>query len=104
MPRKKTEPPPSDVSLHIGPSVSATWKNLVLPWFERIALTSVATESPSAVTVPSRAYASFLRRQLLGNQVSLLGVRFFTPPQLRQLLLRDCDLQLPLPEDLRLLL
>lgn len=104
MPRKKGESPPSNVSLHVGSSVSGAWKNLLLPWFEKIALASVTSEKLAAVVVPSRAYAGFLRRKLLHGGVSLLGVRFFTPPQLREFLLRSRDLQLPLREHLRLLL
>lgn len=104
MPPKKAATPAYNVSLHVGSSFPAAWKNLLLPWFQKVGLMSVATEKPAAVIVPSRSYADFLRRQLLASQVSLLGVRFFTPPQLREFLLRFRDLRLPLREHLRLLL
>ena len=76
----------------------------MLPWFEKNALTSVASENPAVVIIPARSHADFLRRQLLERGSSLLGVRFFTPPQLRESLLRGDRFQLPLREHLRLLL
>lgn len=41
---------------------------------------------------------------MLHRGISLLGVKFLSPPQLRELLLRDRELDIPLREHLRLLL
>lgn len=104
MPRKKADGREKAVSLYLGSSFPAAWDNVLLPWFEKTSLASLANEKLAAVIVPARAYADFLRQQLLGHRFSLLGVRFFTPPQLREFLLRRRQLQLPLREHLRLLL
>src|SRR5207244_13129724 len=50
----------------------------------------------------SQAY--FFRNQLLGAGNSLAGVKFLSPPQLRETLLREVRLKLALREHLRLLL
>ena len=104
MPRKKAAPRTNTVSIHIGSSAPAAWENVLLPWFNTVALVPLANEKPAAVIVPVRAYADFLRRRLLECGLSLLGLRFLTPPQLRELLLQRRQLQLPLREHLRLLL
>ena len=52
----------------------------------------------------SRSQAYFFRNRLLAEGKSLLGVKFLSPSQLRELLLSGCDLHLPLREHLRLLL
>ena len=104
MPRKKAAPPATNVSLHAGSSFPAAWKNLLLPWFKKIALASLSSEKAAAVVLPSRGYADFLRRQLLASDISLFGVRFFTPPPLREFLLRSRNVNLPLREHLRLIL
>jgi len=92
------------VSLHVGPSFSAGWDNVVLPWFKGIALASLENEEPVAVVTPLPSGAAFLRSKLLEHAIPLLGVRFITPPQLRELLLADGALTLPLREHLRLIL
>ena len=56
------------------------------------------------MVTPFRSHAQLLRDKLLAHGISLLGVRFLVPAQLRELLLRDSGLKLPLREHLRLLL
>jgi len=93
-----------EVSLYIGASFPAAWENVLLPWFERVALASIRSEELVAVVTPFPSTAVFLRSKLLEHSIPLLGVRFITPPQLRELLLADRGLALPLREHLRLLL
>ncbi|HWY41460.1 MAG TPA: PD-(D/E)XK nuclease family protein [Chthoniobacterales bacterium] len=104
MPRRKSEPAKRAVSLHIGSSFPAAWESVVLPWFQGAALASLQSSAPVAVVTPFPSSAAFLRAKLLENSVSLLGVRFLTPPRLRELLLADGAATVPLREHLRLLL
>src|SRR5438105_5052400 len=98
---KKSSP---NVSLHIGASPEAAWENVVCPWFETIGKTALNNAQPAAVVTASRSQAYFFRDQLLGAGKSLIGVKFLSPPQLRENLLREVRLKLPLREHLRLLL
>lgn len=92
------------VSLHIGASPEAAWDNVVRPWFEKVRDRSVRGDQPPVVVTASRSQAYFFRRELLRGGLSLLGVRFLSPPQLRENLLRGSGLNVPLREHLRLLL
>ena len=92
------------VSLHLATSFDAGWENVLLPWFEKVAPNAFEQTAPVAVVTPFRSHAQLLRGKLLTHGVSLLGVRFLVPAQLRELLLRDSGLKLPLREHLRLLL
>jgi PD-(D/E)XK nuclease superfamily protein len=92
------------VSSYIGSSFPAVWENVLLPWFKGVARAALEIQEPVVVVIASRAQADFLRKQLLARGVALLGVKFLTPPQLRELLLRRSTLKLPLREHLRLLL
>jgi hypothetical protein len=104
MPRRKSEEPKRSVSLHVGSSFASAWENVLLPWLKRVARAPLKIQEPVAVVTASRAQADFLRKQLLTRGLALLGVKFLTPPQLRELLLRRSTLKLPLREHLRLLL
>jgi hypothetical protein len=106
MPQTRSEPEPDSprISLHIGASAEAAWENIVLPWFEKIHSRGLANGQPVAVVTPSRSQAYFFRNQLLAAGKSLLGVKFLSTPQLREHLLRNCGLKVPLREHLRLLL
>ncbi len=75
-----------------------------MPWFNRAALAFLESTEPVVVITPSRGHADFFRLQLLAQRISLIGVKFLTPPQLRELLLAGSTLRLPLREHLRLLL
>lgn len=92
------------VSLHLTSSPDATWENVISPWFEKIAARTLLDEQPAAVVTASRSQAYFFRNALLREGKSVLGIKFLPPPQLREVLLRRHDLQLPLREHLRLLL
>src|SRR5205814_7356496 len=81
------------------------WEHVVLPWFESASNIDRARATlPAAVVTPYRSHAYFLRSKLLAGGISLLGTRFLTPPQLRELLLRTGGLNIPLREHLRMLL
>ncbi len=106
MPPARTKPEVHSprVSLHIGASPEAAWENVVRQWFEKIAPRGLHDRQPAAVVTASRNQAYFFRNRLLAEGKSLMAVKFLPPPQLRELLLRRCDLQVPLREHLRLLL
>jgi hypothetical protein len=92
------------VSLHLSTAFDAAWDNVLLPWFETAAPQASDKSTPVAVVTPFRSHAQLLRSKLLARGVSLLGIRFLLPAQLRELLLRGSGLSLPLREHLRLLL
>jgi len=104
MPRKKAAVSTNTVSLHIGSSFPAAWENVLLPWFEKIQSRSLDYGQPVSVVTPSRSQAYFFRNQLLTAGKWLMGVKFLSPPQLREHLLRELGLNVPLREHLRLLL
>ena len=104
MPRREPEEPKQSVSLHIGSSFASAWENVLLTWFKSTALASLENEQPAAVVTPFPSTAAFLRSKLLEHEIPLLGVKFITPPHLRELLLAENASSLPLREHLRLLL
>src|SRR5881409_3462936 len=106
MPHARSEPEVHSprVSLRIGASPEAAWENVVRDWFERIATRALQENKSAVVVTASRSQAYFFRSQLLAQGKSLLGVKFLSPPRLRELLLRGRDLHVPLREHLRLLL
>src|SRR5215469_5319798 len=92
------------VALHLAASFDAAWRDVVLPWFEAVAPSAFREAAPVAVVTPFRSHAQLLRSKLIAGGISLLGVRFLVPGQLRELLLRGSGLTLPLREHLRFLL
>jgi len=106
MPHARSEPELHSrrVSLYIGASPEAAWKNVVRHWLERIASCTLQDKNPAAVVTASRSQAYFFRSRLLAESKSLLGVKFLSLPQLRELLLRGRNLHVPLREHLRLIL
>src|ERR1700730_4469659 len=104
MPPKSAAARENSISLHIAPSFPSAWQTIVLPWFQATALASLASNEPAVVVTPSPSAAAFLRSRLLEHKIPLLGVRFLTPPRLRELLLADTAALAPLREHLRLLL
>jgi len=92
------------VSLFLSSSPEAAWENVVRPWFEKIATSGLRDERPIVVVTASRSQAYFVRSRLLDAGKNLLGVKFLSSSQLRELLLRGRDLNVPLREHLRLFL
>lgn len=76
----------------------------MLPWFEAVAVSAAQNPVPVAVVTPFRSQAHLMRSRLLSRGISLLGLKFLSPSQLRELLLRGNRLNIPLREHLRLLL
>jgi hypothetical protein len=106
MPHARSEPEAHSrrVSLRIGASPEASWENAVRRWFERTATRVLQDKKPAAVVTASRSQAYFFRSRLLAEGKSLLAVKFLSPPELRELLLRGRDLHVALREHLRLIL
>src|SRR5712691_9909015 len=92
------------VSLHIVASPDASWEQVIRPWFHAAARSAVTDQLPACVLVPERSHAQQLRARLAHAGISLLGVRFFVPAQLREFLQTDATPRVPLREHLRLLL
>ncbi|MDP9187495.1 MAG: hypothetical protein M3O72_09100, partial [Verrucomicrobiota bacterium] len=92
------------VSLYIGSSFASAWESVLLPWFKSAALASLENNETVAVATPFPSDAAFLRSKLLEHEIALLGVKFITPPRLRELFLAEDAASLPLREHLRLLL
>src|SRR2546430_16865577 len=90
MPHTRSEPEVHSrrVSLHIGASPEAAWKNVVRHWLERIATRTLQAKKPAAVVTASRSQAYFFRSRLLAEGKSVLAGKFLSPPRLRELLLR----------------
>src|SRR5436305_10415213 len=106
MPRARSDPElhSARVSLHIGASPEAAWENLVSLWFQKLATGTLQDKKPAAVVTASRSQAYFFRSRLLAEGKSLIAVKFLSPLQLRELLLRGGDQHVPLREHLRLIL
>lgn len=92
------------VSLQLAASFDAACENVLLPWLETVASRAFQEAAPVAVVTPFRSHAQLLRSKVVARRISLLGVRFLVPAQLREFLLRGSRLNLPLREHLRLLL
>jgi len=102
--RIEADRPSAHVSLHIGASFHAAWENALLPWFQAAGHFSWQQRQPTLVAVPFRSQAYALKGLLLDRGVSLLGIRFVYPAQLRELLAARSEMRLALREHLRLLL
>jgi hypothetical protein len=106
MPKKSVEAnrPSAQVSLHIGASFCTTWETILLPWFQAAGRVSWQQRQPTLVAVPFRSQAYAIKGLLLDRRVSLLGIRFVSPAELRELLTTRSKTRLALREHLRLLL
>src|SRR6266480_2786033 len=106
MPTKRLEAhrPSRQISLHTGASFHAAWETVLLPWFQAAGRVSWQQRQPTLVAVPFRSQAYALKGLLLDRDVSLLGIRFVSPAELRELLAARSDVRLALREHLRLLL
>ena len=106
MPKKLVEVdrPSTQVSLHTGASFHAAWETVLLPWFQAAGRVSWQQRQPTLVAVPFRSQAYAIKGLLLDREVSLLGIRFVSPAELRELLAARSEMHLALREHLRLLL
>jgi hypothetical protein len=106
MPKKRVEADRSSaqVSLHIGASFCTAWETILLPWFQAAGRVSWQQRQPTLVAVPFRSQAYAIKGLLLDGGVSVLGIRFVSPAELRELLAARSKPRLALREHLRLLL
>ena len=106
MPKKRVEADrvSAQVSLHIGASFRAAWETILLPWFQAAGQVSWQQRRPTVVAVPFRSQAYAIKGLLLDRGVSLLGIRFVSSAELRELLAARSEMRLALREHLRLLL
>ena len=106
MPKKRLEADrvSAQVSLHIGASFRAAWETILLPWFQAAGQVSWQQRRPTVVAVPFRSQAYAIKGLLLDRGVSLLGIRFVSSAELRELLAARSEMRLALREHLRLLL
>jgi hypothetical protein len=102
--RGEADRPTAQVSLHIGASFRAAWETLLLPWFRAAGHLSWQQRKPTLVALPFRSQAYAIKGLLLDRGVSLLGIRFVSPAELRGLLAARSETHLALREHLRLLL
>ena len=99
---KNKKPPLVDLSL--VESSREAWDNVIAPWCERVAPNCWRHDLPATIIVPTRGHANALKERMLRHDLSHLGLHFFTPLSLRQMLARDDNTPPASPEDLRLLL
>jgi hypothetical protein len=106
MPKKRVEAdrPSTQVSLHTAASFHAAWETVLLPWFQAAGRVSWQQRQPTLVVVPFRNQAYAIKGLLLHRDMSLLGIRFVSPAELRELLDARSEMRLALREHLRLLL
>ena len=102
--RGEADRPSAQVSLHIGASFHAAWETILLPWFQAAGHVSWQQRQPTLVAVPFRSQAYAIKGLLLERGLSLLGIRFVSPAELRELLAARSETRLALREHLRLLL
>src|SRR3982751_3231118 len=100
----ETDGASAKVSLHISASFCAAWETILLPWFQAAGQVSWQQRQPTVVATPFRSQAYAIKRLLLDRGVSLLGIRFVSPAELRELLAARTQMRLALREHLRLLL
>src|SRR6266480_7502810 len=103
MARRNEEKDLRKISLHLGASFREAWESVLLPWFQAARHVSWQ-EQATLVAVPFRNHAYAIKGLLLDRGVSLLGVRFVSPAELRELLAARSKMHLALREHLRLLL
>src|SRR6266513_2947806 len=103
MARRNEEIDLRKISLHLGASFREAWESVLLPWFQAARHASCQGQA-TLVAVPFRNHAYAIKGLLLDRGVSMLGVRFVSPAELRELLSVRSRARLALREHLRLLL
>ena len=83
--------------LYFTASVEEQWRAIAGPWLRAQAGTAWENPKPTVVLTPSRAESFYLRSRLVGEggpqdgpeDVSFLGLRFWTPSDARKFLLGE---------------
>lgn len=85
--------------------VEEQWRTLAAPWLRQRGKDAWRSIAPTVVLTPSRALGFYLRGRIVAEGTPLLGVRFWTPTDLRRHLHRQLrpGLGAPTRADLRLL-
>ncbi|HEV3271909.1 MAG TPA: PD-(D/E)XK nuclease family protein [Candidatus Methylacidiphilales bacterium] len=80
-------------SLYFTASVEEQWRVLAQPWLREQAAAAWKNPKPTVILTPTRAESFHLRARLIGEgtsrDVSLLGLRFWTPSDARKFLLAE---------------
>jgi hypothetical protein len=94
------------VSLYTSALAPTAHEALFLPWLKKVATPAATSPRLTAILVPHRADAYYLKSLALSSRTGLWNLRFLTPSDLRNHLARHlpASLQIPLREHLRLLL
>ena len=77
------------LKIHRSDSIDSLWQQVAVPWLESCSELSGKTDENWNIVVPHHAYAHDIKRRWLREKRQnngLLGLRFLTPPQCRQLL------------------
>jgi hypothetical protein len=75
--------------LYFTASVEEQWRALVGPWLREQAGEAWKNRKPTVILTPSRAESFYLRSRLVEEDVSFLGLRFWTPSDARKFLLGE---------------
>src|SRR5689334_6698616 len=94
------------VSLHTSALASTAHEAIFIPWLKRVAASAATSSRLTAVLVPHRADAYYLKSLALSNRMGLWNLRFLTPNDVRNHLAQHLPSppRIPLREHLRLLL
>ena len=68
-------------------SVEEHWRAVAGPWLRAQAASAWKETRPTVVLTPSRAEGFYLRSRLVAERVPFLGIRFWTPSDVRKFLL-----------------
>ncbi len=74
--------------------VEEQWHSVVAPWLREQIATAWRDRRPTVVLTPGRAESFYLRRRLVRDQISFLGLRFWTPSDARTFLLAENSLNI----------
>jgi len=78
--------------LYFTASLEEQWQSVTGPWLREKAAQAWKNPKPTVVLTPGRAEGFYLRSRLLNEGGSFLGLRFWTPSDVRQFLLGELAL------------
>ena len=80
--------------LTFAASVEEQWQEPVGPWLREMAVAAWKNSKLTVILTPSRAESFYLRSRLVAEDVSFLGLRFWTPSDARKFLLAELSPEL----------